>query len=338
MYSNDTMVLLWSCLHSTNLISWDLSCVLSRFSGACILSISILCLKLNVQFLCRKRHRNSLIVSLFTSSILVITVSVPIILVQLFTCRRHCAKTYCSMEGFISYLSGCLSIFVSMTLSVHRYLSLCSYNNVLSCQSLTIISWLLSVAFTFPLIFHYFNSYVPEGLGFHCSINWKDQSYVGRLYIFSSLIIMYLIPLLLLIFVNMRSHAIIRRFCSQNSFHLIFLDYIKERNSSRRYEKAVYFKKEKIYISHRRQSAHLKRLRTDYRFLRAIVLLVMAYVIAWTPYSIVAVLQMLNVKFISEHAGIITISAFAAKMSVILTPFFYISVMNNSSLKRILYK
>jgi hypothetical protein len=75
----------------------------------------------------------------------------------------------------------------------------------------------------------------------------------------------------------------------------------------------------------------------DYRFLRAIIFLVSGYLLAWTPYSIIAVSLLLKIQFIFQHTFLITISAFIAKLSVILAPFAYLNVMNNRLFKKLLF-
>jgi hypothetical protein len=35
-----------------------------------------------------------------------------------------------------------------------------------------------------PPIFGHMNAYVPEGLGFHCGLNWFDRTLVSRIYFF----------------------------------------------------------------------------------------------------------------------------------------------------------
>ncbi|CAF3803831.1 unnamed protein product [Rotaria sp. Silwood1] len=338
MLSNETNPLLWPCLRSIRFITWSVPCNLCRLGGLIILTISILCFIFNIRVLCFQRCQNSLVISLFLASLLVITISVPGVLVQLFTCHRHCINMYCRIEGFVSYLSGCLCMLIFTILSIHRYLSLCSYDRFLSYRCSTLISWFLSIAFTFPLMFGYLNSYLPEGLGFHCSINWKDKSNLGRLYILSSFVLMYLLPLVILLFVNIRTHLLIRNIYSKHCLNSSFSRYVYRRCSIRLNRQRNDY--DKIYV-HKycvRKAMDLKRFRMDYRFLRAIVFLVSSYLIAWTPYSIIAVLQLLDIKFIFQHAFLITLCAFIAKLSVILTPFVYLSIMNYKFLKKILFK
>ncbi|CAF3383106.1 unnamed protein product [Rotaria socialis] len=338
MESNATNVSLWSCIHSMHCITWNLPCIVSRIGGVVILAISIFCLKMNIRFLYSERCQNSLVVSLFLASILVSTTSVPGVLVQLFTCHRHCFKLYCRIDGFVSYFSGCLCMLVFLTLSIHRYLSLCSYDRLSSYRCLTFGCWFLSIAFTFPLTLNYFNSYVPEGLGFHCSINWQDKSTVGRVYILSSFIAMYFFSLLMLLFVNLRANLIVRHIYSKHYSNSSVQQFSYQQDSMKNSQQSNGFEKAYLYKYCAKKASYRKYLRADYRFLRGAIFLVSSYLIAWTPYSIIAVLQLLDVKFIFQHSVLITISAFIAKISVIVAPFVYLSIMKYKSLKQKLFK
>lgn len=338
MVLNETNVSLWPCLNSLHFIQWNAPCTICRLGGGLILLISILSFTFNTRFLFFQRCQNSLVISLFLASLFVIVISVPGVLVQLFTCHRHCLRTYCRIEGFCSYFSGCLCMLVFMTLSIHRYFSLCSYKKSISYRWSTFICWFISISFTFPLVFGYLNSYQPEGLGFHCSINWQDKSKIGRSYILLSFILMYFLPLTILILVNLRSHSVVRNLYSKHYLNPTFPPYTCQGYTLRMNRQASDY--EKIYV-HKycvRKATDRRRFRMDYRFLRAIVFLVGTYIIAWTPYSIIAVLQLLNVEFIYQHSFLITLSAFIAKLSVILSPFVYLSIMNYRFFKKILFQ
>lgn len=336
MNSNQTVISLWPCINSFHFLSWSLPCILCRIGSIIIFVVSIICLKINVHYLYTDRRQNSLVISLFLASVLIIAISVPGILLQLFTCHRHCMRIYCRIEGFVSYLCGCLCMLVAMTLSIHRYLTL--YSNLRSSYVgfLTFISWFLSLAFTFPLLFDYFNTYMPEGLGFHCSINWQSRSKKSRLYILLSFIMMYFIPLAILIFVSARSHSFIRNIYSQCHLSLSFSRNVDEKETKTKFQQTNSFKHSYANECCVAKATNCKRLRADYQFLRAIVFLVGSYILAWTPYSIVAVMQLLNVKFIFKHAALITMCALIAKTSVILTPIVYLIVMHSKSVKHLL--
>lgn len=340
MVSNETNLSIWSCFHSMRIISWNLPCNLYRLASILILITSIACFTFNIRFLFSRRCQNSLVISLFLASLMVLIISVPGILVQLFTCHRHCSNLYCHIEGFISHLSGCLCMLLYMMLSFHRYLSLCSYNGLLSSHRCsTFICWFLSIAFPFPLAFDYFNSYVPEGLGFHCSINWQHQTYISRLYILLSFVLMYFLPLSILIFVNIRSNFIIRTIYSKHCLIPPYSECSYEMSSSKISRQTDDFE-HYLYINRYcvRKAVDRKSFRKAYHFLQASIYLVCSYIIFWTPYAIIAILQLLKIKFIFQQIFLITLSAFIVKLSVILAPFLYLSIMNRRFLKNLLFK
>ena len=324
MSLNKTNSSLWPCLHLIHLlpyISWDVECILCRVGGTIILLISIICFILNIRYFIwyrRERSRNIAVLSLFLGSFLVLTLSVPHVLLQLFTCHRHCNEIYCRIEGFISYLSGCLCMLIYMILSINRYLLLSQCDNPLFTRNLTILCWIFSIFWTFPPVFNYWISYVPEGLGFHCSINWNDHSQQSHIYILFSFICIYLLPLITIFVVNFRVHQLIR------NIYLI--------------QSSLYFHRQSNnIINYIRKAADRKRLRIEYRFVKAIICLLSAYIFSWTPYSIIALLQLFHAEFIFQYPFFITLSAFVAKLSVILAPFVYLSIMQFQIFKKILF-
>jgi hypothetical protein len=338
MISNETSLSLWSCLNSMHNISWNLSCISCRLASIVILFISMGCFTFNIRLLFSRRCQNSLVVSLVIASLMLLIVSVPGVILQLFTCHRLCSNIYCHIEGFVGYLSGCLCMLLFMMLSIHRYLSLCTYNHLLSYQSSTFICCLLSITFTFPLIFDYLNSYVPQQLDFHCSINWQDQTNLSRSYILLSFILMYFFLLSILFFVNLRAHCIIPNVYPQHCLNSSFSECSLETDSIRISRQTVDFQQLCVNRYFVRKATDRKRFRQEYEFLKAIIYLVCGYLISWTPYLIVAILQLLNIKFIFQYVFLIALSSFVVKLSVILTPFIYLSIMNCRLFKKLLFK
>ncbi|CAF4599073.1 unnamed protein product [Rotaria sp. Silwood2] len=81
----------------------------------------------------------------------------------------------------------------------------------------------------------------------------------------------------------------------------------------------------------------LNSLKADRRFALATILLVSEYLLSWTPYAIVALFYLFNVKYISQQSVLMTICAFIAKTSMILNPFFYIVTIKTNQFKSMLY-
>ena len=338
MISNETSLSLWPCPHTMCNISWNLSCILCRLASTVILFVSIVCFIFNIRLLFSRRCQNSLVVSLVVVSLMVLIVNAPDVIIQLFTCHRHYSNIYCRIEGFVCYLSGCLCMLLFMMLSIHRYLSLCAYNRLLTYQSSTFICWLLSMAFTFPLIFDYLNSYVPQKLDFHCSIHWQNQTHLSRFYIVLSLILMYFLSFTILFFVNLRAHYIIRNVYPQHCLNPSFSEYSLETGGIKISRQTRDFQQLCVNRYCMRKATDRKRFRKDYHFLKAMIYLVGSYLISWTPYLIIAILQLLNVTFIFQYVLLIALSSFIVKLSVILTPFIYLSIMNYRLLKKLLFQ
>ena len=335
---------LWPCLHLIHFIPSNFSnpeCLLCRIGGIIILSVSILCLIVNIRYLTwyqRKRYRNKLVLSLVLSSLLVLIISVPRILIQLFTCHRDCNDIYCRIEGFTSYFGGCLCMLIYTTLSIDRYLLLCHYNRPILYSYLTLICWILSFIWTFPPVFDYWISYIPEGLGFHCSINWNDDSQTSFYYILFSFIIFYLIPLVILCYVNIRVHEIIQTtYLSRTYYYAHQEPTFLSLNRTKHHIQQRLDNRSNITIGYIHKAADRKRLRIEHRFIKSSIYLISAYLFAWTPYSIVGILQLLHINIIFQYTFFITLCAFIAKLSVILSPVVYLSIMNTHLFKKLLF-
>ena len=347
MLSDKNNSSLWPCLeliYINQTSSKNPECIFCRLGGMVILSLSIICLIFNIRYFFwyqQTKCRNPLVLTLFVTSFLVLTVSVPGVILQLFTCYRHCSEIYCRLEGFISYFSGCLCMLIYMTLSINRYFSIRQYIYPFFNRYSTIGCWLFSFIWTFPPVFNYWTSYVPEGLGFHCSINWADYSKLNFYYILSSFMGIYFLPLLILLLVNIRVHRIIRNIYSSPIFDYQHQQMPEERKffSSKRgtfaYNRQLDHRL-KISSCYIQKAVDRKRIRAEYRFIKAIIFLVSAYIIAWTPYSVIALLQLFHVHFIVNYSFFITGSAFVAKLSVIFAPLVYLSIMNAHLFKKIL--
>ncbi len=349
MFSNETNSSLWPCFYLKTripLVYWNVECFLSRLGGIMILFLSIICLQFNIRYFLsykHRRYRNPLVLSLFLASFLVLIISVPTVTFQLFTCHRHCNEILCRIEGFTSYFGGCLCMLIYVILSINRYLLLCQYKSPLFNRYSTIICWIMSLIWTLPPVFDCWISYVPEGLGFHCSINWNDPSRISFYYILSAFLGIYLVPLIILLLVNVRVHQIIRNIYSYRSYYHINEEISNQNIFSFFKQRKYVFNQQSDNLSninstYVKKAADRKRLRHEYRFMRAIIFLVSAYIFAWTPYSIMALLQLFHVvDFIFKHALLITLSAFIAKLSVIFAPFIYLYIMNNRIFKKILF-
>ncbi|CAF0729084.1 unnamed protein product [Adineta steineri] len=355
----------------------DMECLISRILGSLIAQVSIFAIIFNIRFLywstyhpnARSRHY-PLIISMIISSLSVIIVISPSVFVQCFYCYRWCSPFYCRFEGFVSYLNGCVNMFMLMMISIIRYSSVIQINIKKRWfeqhSSLTvIICWLCGLVFALPPLFHW-NEYIPEGIGFHCGLNWFDRSIHSIIYFIITFSFVYFIPLLILIVINIYVYYIIRRLLSvavtkPNLQMLLNVSEQKQQSTlctssssdtsttinSERLDSRVSANSvngssrsvlrrtgESLQTS---QLTRVNRLKADRRFALATTFLISEYLLSWTPYAIVALFYLFNVEFISQQSIIMTICAFTAKTSMILNPFIYIATIKTDQLKTMLF-
>ena len=339
---------LWPCLKITSVNSIftdDQQCFVCRLGGIIIVCLSIFCFKFNCHYLiwcCRRRRtKNLLVLSLFLASLLVLIISVPSAAVQLLTCRRHCYEFFCRLEGFTSYFGGSLCMLIYVMLSLYRYLSIRQYNVCLFEYYSTGFCWIFALFWTLPPLFHVWISYTPEGLGSHCSINWNDHSRSSFYYILFSFLFIYLFPLIVLIFVSLHVHQLIRNLYSYQEFQ-----YVKQNTSDHAdlslmnrkgcFSQQKLINRTDLTACYQHKAANRRRMKIQYRSIRSIIFLLSFYLIAWTPYSILAILQLLHIEFIFHYSFLITLTAFLAKSSTISTPMAYLYLTNVRTFKKIL--
>ncbi|UJR29204.1 hypothetical protein I4U23_010418 [Adineta vaga] len=343
-------------------------CLLSRICGSVILFVSIIAILFNLRFLYwSSYHRNvrsrhySLIISMIISSLSVVFVIGPSVFFQCFYCYRWCSPFYCRFEGFVSYLNGCVNMFMLMMISIIRYSSVIHTNiskrYLERHSSLTVIvCWCCGLIFAVPPLFH-LNEYIPEGVGFHCGLNWFDRSTKSRLYFALTFSFVYFIPLLILFIVNIYVYHVIRRLIQ--SATRMTQSNILSKVSEQKHQSTTTFTSSSstrsnttpthTYKSDRIQSIYsfngssrlisrptfdiiqfnqlsrLNRFEADRRFALATTFLISEYLLSWTPYAIVALFYLFDVKLISQQSVIMTICAFIAKISMILNPLIYIA-------------
>jgi hypothetical protein len=144
-----------------------------------------------------------------------------------------------------------------------------------------------------------------EGQGFDCGLNWISSDIRSRLYIFLAFILIYFLPLFCLLYTHLCILIAIRK--------LIHQRYSLVSKTSKTIP---------IGIRHRlidmftvAESNRLKRLRIDRRFAQATMITVFHYILAWTPYAMCGLVQMiLAMKNIDYQlpSMLVTVSALTA--------------------------
>jgi len=304
------------------------------------------------------------------SSISVIIVIAPLVLIQCLSCYRLCSAFYCQFEGFVSYLNGCVHMFMLMMISLIRYNTVLQTNirkRFFEQHSLltVFICWLLGLVFALPPLFNW-NKYTPEGIGFHCGLNWFDRSINSHIYFILTFSFVYFIPLIILFIVNIYVYCVIRHLLygaitmkkstmllnvsTQKNQSTLYTSSTSASNKTIQSEKfgciipihsnsgssRLFIRRTTNYIQ-MNNLMRLNRLKADRRFALATIFLVSEYLLSWTPYAFVALFYLFNIKFINHQSVLMTICAFIAKISMILNPFIYIATIKTNQLKSILY-
>ena len=158
------------------------------------------------------------------------------------------------------------------------------------------------------------SAYVHEGLGFHCGLDWFDRSWRVRGYFFLLFIYVYFIPLTIIVYVNIYIQRTVYRLTHLNHRALLKTDDPIDPSDMRRHISDPLYEKE---------MQRLNCLHEDRRFVVATGICVMIYLVAWTPYSCVAISQVLGNDFFSRNLWMMTTCALLAKMSMITNPIIY---------------
>lgn len=371
MKSNQTYCLN-TLFHEIN----DYECVITRTMGLIIIFASIFSIVFSIRFIYwSSYHRHvrfryySLVLSMILSSFSVIIVIMPSVFKQFLSCHRMCSSFYCQLEGFISYLNGCVHMFMLMMISIIRYATVFEAHIKsrfidLNRRWTIIICWLFGLFFALPPLFNW-NKYTPEGIGFHCGLNWFDRSLSSLIYFALALSFIYFIPLLVLLIINLYVYCKIRSLihsARKITKSDLFLNVSYEKNQSTSFSSSstasIGMKCENIAFNVSPKSINrdsrlnvrrtiynlqtdylmrLNRLKVDQRFALATIFLVSEYLLSWTPYAIVVLFYLFNVKFISQQSILMTMFAFIAKVSMILNPFIYLATIKTNQFKSMLY-
>ncbi|CAF1089310.1 unnamed protein product [Didymodactylos carnosus] len=326
---------------------------------------------------------------MFASSTSTIIITVPPVILQCFLCGRLCYPFLCKLEGFSSYLNGCACMYMLLLLSFIRYTSVMHttfVKKLLERYNYLAVSlcWAFGLVWAVPPLFGW-NRYVPEGLGFHCGLDWTDPSIRSILYFCLSFVFVYFLPLAALLYVNIRVYCTIRYLMhyggsneSAYKNHWLFsrISSSSPSTPSSKFEslqlktslgsnlasgcstgtirflqsgqnEAIHMKRIKSILARecsyindgrdiRRQladelsvsnSASLKRLKVHRRFAVATAILVSEYLLSWTPYATIAMLEIFRMILPSQNPVIMTICSLIAKLSVIINPCIYIQTI-----------
>ncbi|XP_049875541.1 opsin-VA-like [Pectinophora gossypiella] len=224
----------------------------------------------------------------------------PFTLVSALFHRWVFGKTMCVLYGFFMALLGITSITSLTVISFERYLMV---TRPLSCRHLTPRGALLSILFIWSYSLALttpplmgWGNYVNEAANISCSVNWHEQSTNSLTYILFLFAMGQIFPF-----------AVI-------SFSYANIIYTMKKNSQR-----------------------LGRVnRAEARATAMVFLMIVAFTVAWTPYSIFALIEQFGTQgTISPGAGVIP--ALVAKSSICYDPLIYVGMNTQfrQSIKRL---
>ena len=310
-------------------------CLFSRAAGSLLLLVSMISLIINTRalFTTNKNQRLSrrnrdLVMGMFISSLCVIIISVPSVVAQCFVCRRLCVPIICTLEGFNSFFNGCAAMYMLVALSILRFAT--TANSFMSIELqrrfekngryLVMICFLMGGVWSVPPLFGRMSAYAPEGLGFHCGLDWFDRTILGRVYFLALFIGVFFLPIILIVFVNAYIQRTIYRLTHLKPSVLLELSPMRGDGPMRRHVSDDQYE---------REVRRLRLLQEDRRFVVATGISVIVYCIAWTPYSVVAITQVFGEQFSLYNPWLMTTCAVLAKLAMITNPIIYTIILES---------
>ncbi|XP_066959942.1 melanopsin-like isoform X1 [Macrobrachium rosenbergii] len=211
----------------------------------------------------------------------------------------------CDVYGFLGGLTGTTSIMTLAAISLDRYLVISfpldpfkrlSYRQVLVIIMLT---WMYSFVFSvIPLVGIVGIHYSPEGFLTSCSFDYLTTSTRTRVYIFSFFVAAWVLPL-----------------------YIISFSYISIVNTVSKQERHCYSCRKTLVKSFKRQSMR-GRKKVEVKLAKVASGIIGLWVLAWTPYSIVALLGIFNQRRLITPI-VSMIPAIFCKSAACLDPYVY---------------
>ncbi|XP_070557899.1 visual pigment-like receptor peropsin [Ptychodera flava] len=206
----------------------------------------------------------------------------------------------CKWYGFANTFFGLVSINTHALIAIDRYLIIVKphigcYITKKRAVMMSTVAWFLALLWSvFPLIG--WSEYTFEGAGMMCSVLWQSDETDDVLYVVSLFLSSFVLPITIMIFCYVGVFRTLRSAAS-------------------------------IQAAWNPESAE-KNLKVQKSFFKMVFIIAMAYLISWTPYSVVALMSTFgDPKYISATSA--TIPAILAKTSIIYNPIIYV-VMNRN--------
>ncbi|XP_038212835.1 parapinopsin-like [Zerene cesonia] len=234
---------------------------------------------------------NIILFNLVCSDFSVSILGNPLTLISALFHRWIFGHTMCVLYGFFMALLGITSITTLTVISFERYLMvtrpLRSRHLSTKGAALSVVFiWVYSLALTTPPLMGWGN-YVNEAANISCSVNWHEQSMNTLTYILFLFAMGQIVPLAIITF----SYINIIRTMKRNSQRL----------------------------------GRVRVSRAEARATSMVFVMIIAFTVAWTPYSLFALMeQFASHGIISPGAGVIP--ALVAKSSICYDPLIYVGM------------
>lgn len=203
-------------------------------------------------------------------------------------------------SGFFITFLGLVSIFYLAVIAADLYYSICKpyfaavyHENPKYTIAANAFSWILSFVWA-VLPFLGWSSYALEIDGIRCSINWRGNSASDKTYIAALFIFCYVAPIGVMMF-----------------------SFISVKLEIRRMQHRI------LSMTGPQAEAAMESVRAEKRHTRLAIVMCLAFIISWTPYSIVSFWSSYfqSVSTVPKSLG--TVSAIFAKLSPLANPIIY---------------
>ncbi|KAM9176812.1 pinopsin [Mergus octosetaceus] len=199
-------------------------------------------------------------------------------------------RRMCELEGFMVSLTGIVGLWSLAILALERYVVVCRPLGDFRFQHRHALSgcaftWSWSLLWTTPPLLGW-SSYVPEGLRTSCGPNWYTGGSNNNSYILALLVACFVLPLGLILFSYTNLLVTLRAAVAQQ----------KEANTTQQAEREV---------------------------TRMVVVMVMAFLICWLPYTTFA-LVVATTKDITIQPALASLPSYFSKTATVYNPIIYV--------------
>jgi hypothetical protein len=327
---------------NTNRLS-KIHCIIYRIFGCLLLGVSLINLIVIFHYFIKRYYNQKksfvhnrlspIMIGMAISSFLIIFTAEPLVVIQCFSCKPSLNDDlFCKMHGFICFGTGIFNIYIVALLSCLRYLSILHksswFNKFLEHHRdfSVLLCGIISICWSTPSLFNIGNKYIPESDGFYCSLRWNDTSIYSRIFIISILFFNYILPFFLVIYSNLRVWCILR--------YLLKIHHNLNLNLSTDNKIISIDLRKRLTDTQLKETINrLQKLKIDQRYAFITAILATQYLIVWSPYAFIVILQFTGqTGFIERHPFLPTLFALVAKIALILNPLilFYTSKMTHT--------